>query len=72
MTPTYIIAAAVLALIAAIALPATVGANATSAALSTNATATLQGTAISGVDTLPGHEHHQAVVVLPARTDGKI
>src|SRR5215813_1326988 len=71
MTP-YIIAAAVLALIAAIALPATIGANATSTALSTNATATLQGTAISGVDTLPGHEHHQAVVVLPVRTDGKI
>ena len=69
--PTYVIAAVVSALIAAVALPAMIGANA-QATLSTNATVTLQGTAISTVDTLPGHEHHQAVVVLPARTDGKI
>jgi hypothetical protein len=33
---------------------------------------TAQKTAISTVDTLPGHEMHQAVVVLPQRTDGKI
>jgi hypothetical protein len=64
--PTYIIAAVISALIAAIGLPAT------SAISATLSTVTLQGTAISTVDTLPGHEHHQAVVVLPARTDGKI
>jgi hypothetical protein len=33
---------------------------------------TAQKTAISTVDTLPGHEMHQAVIVLPQRTDGKI
>jgi hypothetical protein len=33
---------------------------------------TAQKTAISTVDTLPGHEMHQAVVVLPQRTDGKV
>ena len=33
---------------------------------------TAQKTAISTVDTLSGHEEHQAVVVLPQRTDGKI
>ena len=33
---------------------------------------TAQKTAISTVDALPGHEMHQAVVVLPQRTDGKI
>ncbi|MCC2647210.1 MAG: hypothetical protein K0S67_425 [Nitrososphaeraceae archaeon] len=33
---------------------------------------TAQKTAISTVDTLPGHEMHQAIVVLPQRTDGKI
>ena len=33
---------------------------------------TAQKTAMSTVDTLPGHEEHQAVVVLPQRTDGKI
>lgn len=41
----------------------------------TSATATnftAQKTAISAVDTLPGHQMHQAVVVLPQRTDGKI
>jgi len=74
--PAYIFMA-VVALIAAVALPGMIGANpqptyATSANLSTNATVTVQGTAISTVDALPGHEHHQAVVVLPARTDGKI
>jgi len=33
---------------------------------------TAQKTAVSTVDTLPGHEGHQAVIVLPQRTDGKI
>lgn len=33
---------------------------------------TAQKTAISTVDALPGHEMHQAVTVLPQRTDGKI
>jgi len=33
---------------------------------------TAQKTAISTVDTLPGHQMHQAVVVLPQRIDGKI
>ena len=33
---------------------------------------TAQKTAISTVDTLPGHQMHQAVIVLPQRTDGKI
>lgn len=33
---------------------------------------TAQKTAISTVDTLPGHEMHQAVIVLPQRTDEKI
>jgi hypothetical protein len=33
---------------------------------------TAQKTAISTVDTLPGHEMHQAVIVLPQRTDGKV
>ena len=33
---------------------------------------TAQKTAISTVDTLPGHDMHQAVIVLPQRTDGKI
>jgi hypothetical protein len=33
---------------------------------------TAQKTAISTVDTLSGHEMHQAVIVLPQRTDGKI
>ena len=33
---------------------------------------TAQKTVTSTVDTLPGHQMHQAVVVLPQRTDGKI
>jgi hypothetical protein len=33
---------------------------------------TAQKTAVSTVDSLPGHEMHQAVIVLPQRTDGKI
>jgi len=77
-TKTIIMAAVVVsALIVAIAVPAMIGVNAqatsaTSATLPKNVTVTLQGTGFSTMDTLPGHEHHQAVVVLPARTDGKI
>jgi hypothetical protein len=33
---------------------------------------TVQKTATSTVDALPGHEGHQAVIALPQRTDGKI
>jgi hypothetical protein len=41
--------------------------------INTTATAfTAQRTAKSTVDTLPGHQAHQAVVALPWRTDGKI
>jgi hypothetical protein len=49
--------------------------NVTSGAAPENVTATTvtaQKTAISTVDSLPGHEMHQAVIVLPARTDGMI
>jgi hypothetical protein len=72
-----VVAVVVSALITAIAVPAMIGANtqatsAMSATLPKNATVTLQGTGISTMDTLPSHEHHQAVVVLPVRTDGKI
>ena len=38
----------------------------------TDTTFTAQKTATSIVDSLPGHQLHQAVVVLPQRTDGKI
>ena len=38
----------------------------------TDTTFTAQETATSVVDSLPGHELHQAVIVLPQRTDGKI
>jgi hypothetical protein len=38
----------------------------------TDTTFTAQKTATSTVDTLPGHQLHQAVVVLPQRTDGMI
>jgi hypothetical protein len=83
--PTYIIAAGVSALIAAIGLPAMIGANAqnmtgggggpqnqTGMTSTTATTFTAQKTAMSTVDSLPGHQGHQAVVVLPERTDGKI
>lgn len=33
---------------------------------------TFEGTAMSTVDALPGHQGHQAVIVLPAREDGRI
>jgi hypothetical protein len=35
-------------------------------------TVTFEGTAMSTVDSLPGHQGHQAVIVLPSRADGKI
>jgi hypothetical protein len=35
-------------------------------------TFTAQKTAISTVDSLPGHEMHQAVIVLPQRSDGMV
>lgn len=38
----------------------------------TDTTFTAQKTATSVVDSLPGHQLHQAVVVLPQRTDGMI
>jgi hypothetical protein len=38
----------------------------------TATTFTAQKTAISTVDSLPGHEMHQAVIVLPQRSDGMI
>ena len=38
----------------------------------TDTTFTAQKTATSIVDSLPGHELHQAVIVLPQRTDGMI
>ena len=82
-----IVAATVLALVAATqvliitanAQNATSGGEATAATqnqteiTSTTATNfTAQKTAISTADSLPGHQMHQAVVVLPQRTDGKI
>jgi hypothetical protein len=74
----------ILASIAAIELPTIITANAQNMTTATtaqnqaeitSATATnftAQKTAISTVDSLPGHQMHQAVVVLPQRTDGKI
>jgi len=53
----------------------TTGANAQgSSASATNATTTVtfEGTAMSTVDALPGHQGHQAVIGFPSRTDGKI
>src|SRR5687767_11802368 len=38
----------------------------------TDTTFTAQKTATSVVDSLPGHQLHQAVVVLPQRTDGMV
>ena len=42
------------------------------AAAPMDTTFTVQKTATSVMDELPGHEMHQAVVALPARDDGKI
>lgn len=88
MTITYaIIAVIVLALVAAATqVPSIMTASAqnmttSSGAASPNQTAmtsstatnfTVQKTAMSTVDALPGHQGHQAVIVVPQRTDGKI
>ena len=50
----------------------TAPANQTGMTSMTATTFTAQKTAISTVDALPGHQLHQAVIVLPQRTDGKI
>jgi hypothetical protein len=42
------------------------------AADSNSTSVTTQGTAMSTVDALPGHQAHQAVVILPYRSDGKL
>ena len=69
-----IVVAAALALVAAIqVLIITANAQNPTGMTSTTATNfTAQKTGVSTVDTLPGHQMHQAVVVLPQRTDGKI
>jgi hypothetical protein len=46
--------------------------NQTEITSSTATNFTAQKTATSTVDTLPGHQMHQAVIVVPERTDGKI
>ncbi len=46
--------------------------NLTGLTSSTATNFTVQKTAISTVDQLPGHEKHQAAIVVPQRTDGKI
>jgi len=69
------VAAIVLALVAAVQHPMIITANAqnqTEVTSSTATTITAQKTEMSTVDSLPGHQGHQAVVVLPERTDGKI
>lgn len=45
--------------------------NTTAAATPMDTAVTIQKTATSEVDELPGHEAHQAVVALPERNDGK-
>jgi hypothetical protein len=80
-----IMTATVLALVAAITVPTIIAASAqnmtTSGAAAQNQTGitsstarnfTAQKTATSTLDTLPGHQGHQAVLALPQRTDGKI
>lgn len=86
-TTLALVAAIALALIAATHLPAITAANAqnmsgagaagsaqsqTGMTSSTATTFTAQKTSVSTVDSLPGHQMHQAVIVLPQRTDGKI
>jgi hypothetical protein len=76
------LAASMVALIGAVAFPVLTSANAQPAntmssinpRLSMNSTSavTFQATAMSTVDTLPGHQGHQAAIVLPARSDGKM
>jgi hypothetical protein len=52
--------------------PAGASQNQTEMTSSTATNFTVQKTATSTVDSLPGHEGHQAVIALPQRTDGKI
>ena len=40
--------------------------------LQTSSHVTIQNTTISGPDPLPGHQGHQAAIILPPRTDGKL
>jgi hypothetical protein len=40
--------------------------------LETSSHVTIQNTTTSGPDPLPGHQGHQAAVILPPRTDGKL
>ena len=47
-------------------------AKAQTAPLGNQTEVTFTGTAMSTMDALPGHSHHQAVVVLPARHDGAL
>lgn len=44
----------------------------TNTTTSTTTAVTFEGTAMSTVDALPGHQGHQSVIVLPVRADGKI
>jgi hypothetical protein len=75
-----IVSAAVFALVTATQLPMIIAAYAqnttsgvgTTAENQTATTITIQKTVISTVDSLPGHQMHQAAMVLPARTDGKV
>jgi hypothetical protein len=75
-----IVSAAVFALVTATQLPMIIAAYAqnttsgvgTTAENQTATTITTQKTVISTVDSLPGHQMHQAAMVLPARTDGKV
>ena len=52
--------------------PASASQNQTETTSSTATNFTVQKTATSTVDALPGHEGHQAVIALPQRADGKI
>jgi len=69
-------AVTMLALVTATQLPMITITNAQNATTSggetTVTTLTAQKTEMSTVDSLPGHQGHQAVVVLSERTDGKI
>jgi len=40
--------------------------------LQTSTHVTIQNTTISGQDPLPGHQAHQAAIILPPRADGKL
>jgi hypothetical protein len=62
----------VLALITAAQNQAAAAQNQTETTSSTATNFTVQKTATSTVDALPGHQGHQAAIVVPQRTDGKI